>query len=300
MNEFDVIVVGSGAGGGVIAAELADCERRVLLLEAGPHLTADDFRRFESKANHDLYWPLRFVPLPDGDVVTFLAGRCVGGSTTINTKVALRAHGQDIAKWHAATGLTNERGEPFSLDDLHEYYDRVERSLGVRERSDWEKCVHVAQRGFLAMGASLEPVHSYTDAQCMSYGSCLQGCPTDGGKSTMNTWIARALERENFDLRTGVQVRRVLIEGGGDDRRARGVEYVDAGGQTHEARALRRDGGGGAQFTAAADALGPGESGARAPRRAASGAARLRALRRHPGRASGLSDHFALHAVPDR
>ena len=113
MEAFDVVVVGSGAGGGVVAGELAQCGRKVLLLEAGPHITSEHFKRFEAKANHDLFWPIRFAPLPDGDVLTFLSGRCVGGTTTINTKVALRAHARDIAKWHAATGLSNDEGRPF-------------------------------------------------------------------------------------------------------------------------------------------------------------------------------------------
>jgi len=253
-TEFDVIVIGSGAGGGVVAGELAQCGRKVLLLEAGPHLTAEHFRRWEAQANHDLYWPLRFAPLPDGDVVTFLSGRCVGGSTTINTKVALRAHERDIAKWHPASDLTNERGEPFSIADLHEYYSRVESVLRVRERDDWEKCIHTARAGFRALGAELEPVMSYTDAKCMKYGSCLQGCPTDGGKSTMNTYIAMALGGDSLELRAGVRVERVLVErvdgatpagraaramranaATGNDRvlRATGVEYVDAGGARH-------------------------------------------------------------------
>ena len=59
---YDVVVVGSGAGGGVIAGELAQRGRDVLLLECGPHLRAPDFTRFEAKAAHDLFWPLRFAP----------------------------------------------------------------------------------------------------------------------------------------------------------------------------------------------------------------------------------------------
>lgn len=235
--DFDVIVVGSGAGGGVVAGELALCERKVLLLEIGPHVTSEHFRRWEVKAAHDLLWPVRFAPLPDGDVLTFLSGRCVGGSTTINTKVALRAHERDVAKWHPATGLTNDRGEPFTVADLHEYYARVEHLLGVRERSDWEKCVHTAQAGFRALGADLEPVDSYTDANCMRYGSCIQGCPTDAGKSTMNTYIARALSRDLLDLRAGVCVDRVLVEDAAGGPRATGVEYVDAAGERCTARA---------------------------------------------------------------
>jgi len=231
-DEFDVIVVGSGAGGGVVAGELAQCGRGVLLLEAGPHRTADDFSRWEAKATHDLFWPLRFAPLPDGDVLAFLAGRCVGGTTTINTKVALRAHERDVAKWHPATGLTSDGNEPFAVADLDPYYDRVEEQLGVRERRDWTKSVFTMEEGFRALGAELEPVRSYTDATCMSYGSCLQGCPTNGGKSTMNTYIHAALARGLLELRAEATVERVLIEDSGDGPEATGVEYVDdAGGR---------------------------------------------------------------------
>ncbi|HKP18617.1 MAG TPA: GMC family oxidoreductase [Gaiellaceae bacterium] len=228
-DEYDVVVVGSGAGGGVVAGELAERGRAVLLLEIGPHFTARDFTRWEAKAFHQFWWPLRFAPLPDGDVVTFLAGRCVGGTTTINTKVALRADERDVAKWHPASGLTNERGEPFRAADLAPYYDRVEQRLGVRERTDWTKSVHTLEPGFRALGAELEPVTAYTDATCSRCGSCLQGCPTNAGKSTMNTYIADTLAGGLLELRADAAVERVLIA----DGEATGVEFVDAGGERH-------------------------------------------------------------------
>src|SRR5665213_477098 len=53
----------------------------------------------------------------------FVAGRCVGGSTTINTKVALRAHAKDYAKWHEASGLVGSSGMPFAASDLDPHYD---------------------------------------------------------------------------------------------------------------------------------------------------------------------------------
>jgi choline dehydrogenase-like flavoprotein len=232
-DSFDVVVVGSGAGGGVIAGELAQRGRDVLLLETGPHLTAVDFARWEAKATHDLFWPLRFAYMPDGDVVAFLAGRCVGGTTTINSKVALRAHEKDVAKWHAETRLTNERGEPFSRADLDPYYDRVEQRLGVRERSDWQKCVTTVEAGFKALGHELEPCTAYTDGNCMHCGSCLQGCPTNAGKSTMNTYIADAWARGLLELRPESAVQRVLVDGGA----ATGVEYTDAAEVGHTVRA---------------------------------------------------------------
>lgn len=238
-RDFDLIVIGSGAGGGVVAAELAHSGCEVLLLETGRHWPTESFKRWEAKASHDLFWPMRFAPLPDGDVVSFLAGRCVGGTTTVNTKVALRAHAEDIAKWHAATRLTNDRGAPFALADLEPHYRRVEDVLGVRERSDWGLCVHTVQAGFRALGAELEPVLSYTGSDCERYGSCLQGCPTGAGKSTMNTYIARALPLGLLELRTQATVERILVEAAPGGRQAAGVEYLDAAGQRQMARARR-------------------------------------------------------------
>ena len=232
-DRFDVVVVGSGAGGGVVAGELAQRGRDVLLLETGPHLRAADFTRWEAKAAHDLFWPLRFAHLANGELVTFLAGRCVGGTTTINTKVAFRAHERDVAKWHPASGLTSDGDTPFSVADLEPYYDRVEQVLGVRERTDWEKSVHTAEAGFRALGAALESVHSYTDANCTSCGSCIQGCASNAGKSTMNTYIADALAQGVLELRANAAVERVLIDGS----EATGVEYVDEAGEHRTAHA---------------------------------------------------------------
>ena len=228
-ERFDVVVVGSGAGGGVVAGDLADRGRSVLMLELGPHRTAADFTRWEAKAAHDLWWPIRFALIDGGagGAVALIAGRCVGGSTTINTKVALRAHEQDYAKWHEASGLVGASGSPFGPDDLDPHYERVEQRLGVRERTDWRKSVRTVEPAFRALGAPLEAVHSYTDANCMSCGSCLQGCPTNAGKSTMNTYIHDAWARGLLELRADAAVDRVLVE----DGRATGVEYVDASGR---------------------------------------------------------------------
>jgi choline dehydrogenase-like flavoprotein len=229
-ERFDVVVVGSGAGGGVVAGELADRGRSVLLLETGPHLTAADFTRWEAKATHQLWWPIRFAMIDGGaaGTVGLIGGRCVGGSTTINTKVALRAADHDYAKWHEASGLVGEGGAPFGAADLDPYYDRVEQRLGVRERTDWRKSVYTLEPGFRALGSTLEPVRSYTDANCMSCGSCLQGCPTNAGKSTLNTYIHDAWAAGRLELRANAHVERVVAEGG----EATGVEYTGSDGAT--------------------------------------------------------------------
>jgi choline dehydrogenase-like flavoprotein len=234
-ERFDVVVVGSGAGGGVVAGELAERGLAVLLLEAGRHLTAADFSRWEARATHELWWPFSEA-LPasaDGEGVTLFRGRCVGGGTTINTKVGLRAHASDYEKWFAASGLLGAGGEPFGEADLLPHYERVEARLGIRERSDWLPFVAGTVRGFEALGASLSPVRSYTDANCMRCGSCLQGCPTNAGKSTLNTYIHDAWALGKLELRAECEARRVVIEDRGSGPEAAGVEYLDRSGATH-------------------------------------------------------------------
>jgi len=232
-EHYEVVVVGSGAGGGVVAGELAQRGRDVLLLEAGPHKTAADFMRWEARANHEMWWPPAFAEpaRPDEPPLIMFRGRCVGGTTSINTKVALRPPQQDYDKWHVAAGLTGEGGEPFGEADLLPHIERVEQRLGVRLRTDWQKCVQTVAPGFQAFGAELEPVVSYTDANCMRCGSCLQGCPTNAGKSTLNTYIHPPWAEGRLELRADCDVRTVTIEDQGDGPAATGVEYLGPDGE---------------------------------------------------------------------
>jgi choline dehydrogenase-like flavoprotein len=210
--EAEIVVVGSGAGGGLIAAELGQHGHDVVLIEAGGLYTAATHTRFELEARHRLWWPVRHT---DGDdPVALLAGRCVGGSTVINTKVAMRAAAFDVAAFHERTGLLGPGGAPFSPADLLPWYTAVERRLGVRERADWTPSAYRLRDGLASLGASFEPVRSYTDYNCTRCGSCLQGCPTNAGKSALNTFIAPAVARGEVRLVTRTTADRVLIEDG--------------------------------------------------------------------------------------
>lgn len=238
-ERYDVVVVGSGAGGGLVAGEVADAGANVLLLEAGPHRTAADFTRWEAHANHDIWFaPTLVEPEAAGaPPLAVIRGRCVGGTSTVNTKVALRPSDEDYAKWHAATGLVGTGDGPFGAGDMTAHFARVEARLGVRERSDWQTCIHTVAPGFAALDAELEPVMSYTDANCMCCGSCLQGCPTNAGKSTMNVYIHPPWVQRRLTLRAECTVQRVLIEDRGSGPEAAGVEYVDVNGRARVAEA---------------------------------------------------------------
>ena len=310
-DRYEVVVVGSGAGGGVVAGELADHGHRVLLLEAGAHRTAADYMRWEAWANHELWWPPAFAepPAENEPPLIIFRGRSVGGTTAINTKVALRPDGEDYAKWYEASGLLGGDGEPFSEAEMAPYFERVEQRLGVRERSDWQQCIRTVVPGFEALGAELEPVMSYTDENCMRCGSCLQGCPTNAGKSTLNTYIHPPWARGRLELRPDCTVRRVLIEDRGDGLHATGVEYVGPDGQIETVAAdvvVVAAGALGSPWTAAP--IGRPRGGGRlSEQRADRPASRLSSrapgrgvLRRDPGRAHGVSDQRSLHEVPPR
>jgi len=73
--EADAVVVGSGAGGGVIAAKLAEQGLSVIVLEAGGYFNEADFNQVEIWAHQNLYW--RGGPTPSGDMnITIQAGSC--------------------------------------------------------------------------------------------------------------------------------------------------------------------------------------------------------------------------------
>ena len=240
-ERFDVVVVGSGAGGGLVAGEVADSGARVLLLETGPHRTAADFTRWEAHANHDIW----FAPTLGGAE----RGRRKPPLGVVIRRRPLRPR-RDEHRQHEAVALrhrptrTTPSGTPPPVcwarvatrsapATWRLHFKRVESRLGVRERSDWQQCIRTVVPGFEAMGAELEPVMSYTDANCMRCGSCLQGCPTNAGKNSMNVYIHPPWAEGRLTLRAECTVTRVIVEDRGSGLEATGVQYVDAAGQAH-------------------------------------------------------------------
>src|SRR5438067_2218309 len=68
----------------------------------------------------------------------------------------------------------------------------------------------------------------------MRCGSCLQGCPTNAGKNTLNTYIQPALVAGTLELRADCDVRRVTIQDRGEGLEATGVEYLGPDGALHQ------------------------------------------------------------------
>jgi len=116
----DVCVVGSGAGGGVAAAVLAEAGLDVVVLEAGGHYEDADFGGVELDAYRHLYYESAAPTTSDGGV-GLLAGSCIGGTTVVNYTTSFRT----------PDAIREEWGDPFMSSDYGESLDAVGERIGV-------------------------------------------------------------------------------------------------------------------------------------------------------------------------
>jgi choline dehydrogenase-like flavoprotein len=223
--EADAVIVGTGAGGGVIAAALARAGQRVLLLDMGGLFDESDFNQYELWAYQNLYW--RGGPNPTADMnVSLYAGTSFGGGTTINWTNCLRTKPWVREQWAREHGL-----EGLDTAEFDRHLDAVWERLGVNDR-----CSHLngtqesMKRGAEALGWSFKAVTRNVDESRYkpeTAGYVGFGDQTGAKQSTAKTYLADALA-------AGAQVivrcfaERVLVEGG----RAAGVEAVYSDPQT--------------------------------------------------------------------
>jgi choline dehydrogenase-like flavoprotein len=119
----DVVVVGSGAGGGVIAGELSGAGLDVVVLEAGGHAEEADFPADELAALRELYWRGGLNLTEDGNVA-ILAGATLGGGSTINWQNCVRPPDLVRSRWATDHGLTGLEGADFD-EHLDAVLDRI-------------------------------------------------------------------------------------------------------------------------------------------------------------------------------
>src|SRR4030095_16411034 len=96
--EPDVVIVGTGAGGGTAAESFARAGLNVVLIEEGPLRTSSDFRMRESEAYPELYQESAARKTKD-KAINILQGRCVGGGTTVNWTSCFRTPPATLAFW---------------------------------------------------------------------------------------------------------------------------------------------------------------------------------------------------------
>jgi choline dehydrogenase-like flavoprotein len=215
--EADVCVVGSGAGGGVMAGVLSERGLKAVVLEAGGYFDDADFDQLEIPAYRNLYW--RGGPRPTGDMnVTLQAGCCLGGGTVVNWSTSLRTTPWVREQWEREFGLEDLAGADF---DRH--LDAVCERLRVNDRcSQLNGAQQRLKAGAEKLGWSFRLAQRNTDERRYSFetaGYIGFGDPTGAKQSTAKTYLQDAYNRGAV-LVTRCRAKRILVERG----RARGVE----------------------------------------------------------------------------
>jgi hypothetical protein len=227
--EADVVVVGSGAAGAIVAKELAQRGHAVLLVEAGRYFRRHDFTGlFLDAATRFYRWGPENVTL--GNVtIPVPAGRTVGGSTTINTATCFRPHDYVHRRWVERDGLPE-----LSRERLAPHFEEVEATLQVApvERKLWGRHIELMAATLDRLGLSHAPIRRNAP-ECDGQNCCDMGCPSGGKYSMDRSYVPMAL-RHGALLLTETRLSRVVIR----DGRVRGVE-LESGGRRLAAAARR-------------------------------------------------------------
>jgi choline dehydrogenase-like flavoprotein len=269
----DVVVVGSGAGGGTLAWHLAREGVKVTVLEKGPHYDLRDFAQHdELKVQKRHYWAPSTEQEPHmlrrGDEPGFTRAKdgwianCVGGGTVHMSGFFLRLHPEDLAvrtKVGVPDGSTAEDW-PLAYEELSRWYERIEYLLGVgghagqnpfdAPRSKPYPLPPIAEHPFTApfdAAARKLGLHPYSTpravlsryyagrAPCNHCGYCANyGCEIGAKSSVLAALIPGALASGNCTLVPGAMVTDVTTDASG---KATGVRYLDAQGAQHQVRA---------------------------------------------------------------
>ncbi len=201
----DVVIVGSGAGGGVMAAELARAGRSVVVLEAGPFVDEGAMPRGEMDAFSRLYLNHGLLSTWDGSV-TILAGSGVGGGTLVNWMTCIDIPDSIRAEWGTEHGLEGLDGPEWAKDRAV-----IEEELGVAPASVIPSKDELILRGTAALGWEADRIRrNATD--CGACGSCPFGCVAGAKQSGIRVHLRSAFEH-GARIVDRARVTRLLLEG---------------------------------------------------------------------------------------
>ncbi|MGH2797757.1 MAG: GMC family oxidoreductase N-terminal domain-containing protein [Thermoleophilaceae bacterium] len=193
----DAVVIGSGAGGAIVAYRLAEAGRRVLLLERGLHLHPSEFSEDEVQQISNLYAD-GALQLSRDFSFQVLQGMCVGGSTVVNNAVCFNLPPEVLNDW-------NERGAGLTEGPLTDSFERVRDWLQIRKPPSQhlqlgaEKFLEGARRLGLTQPPNDVDVVAANISDCPGSGYCNIGCPFGTKLSMLDKVLPDGQERFGVD-----------------------------------------------------------------------------------------------------
>ena len=244
----DVCVVGTGAGGAVVAKELAEGGLTVAMLEEGDRHTADEYTARVRDMSLRLYRDAGQVFTVGVPPILLPLGRAIGGTSQINSATCFRTPEPVLERWRERFAL-----EELTTEELDPYFRRVERELNVSQTpADLAgRNAEVVKRGADRLGWSGDYIYRNVRG-CVGTGVCNFGCPTSAKQHVGLTYVPHAWDA-GATTYTGARATSLLRSG----RRVRGVEaraasgaritveadlVVLAAGAIHSPLLLRREG----------------------------------------------------------
>ncbi|WP_379865812.1 GMC family oxidoreductase N-terminal domain-containing protein [Marinobacter sp. M5B] len=204
-HEADVVIIGTGAGGGTTAEILAKAGLSVILVEEGRLYHQKDFKMNELDAYASLYQEGMSRVTKDG-AIAILQGRCVGGSTTVNWTSSFRTPAPTLNHWASRFGL-----DDLTPASMKPWFDGREQRHNIEP---WlaEPNVNndILRQGCEALGWSWEVIPRNVKG-CWNLGYCGVGCPTNAKQGALTTTIPGALDN-NARLFHGLRADKLVME----------------------------------------------------------------------------------------
>jgi choline dehydrogenase-like flavoprotein len=201
-KDFDIVIVGSGAGGGTVAKALSGLCRdgvRIAVLEWGPKLKEEEFTGREYEMANRLYFDLGGMLTADG-AMTMAFGRAYGGSTVVYTGTSLVMPEETLARWNVA-GLDHAdlaRRSRKYLDENNVHLLEPD-AVNDNNRLFRDACVKLGYR------VEQFPVNV---KGCRGSGLCNLGCPNAAKQGTHRVQLPEA-ERNGVTVVTNCRVGRI-------------------------------------------------------------------------------------------
>jgi len=217
----DVCVIGSGAGGAVVAKELAEAGHDVVIVEEGGYFGTKDFRVDDTIwSTTNLYRDGGATLIYGKPNIMYVEGRCVGGSTAINGATSWRTPEKIMKRWQWERELHG-----FTAKKMDRFFSRVEDHLHVQAMIPEAKNrdSELLKIGGERLGYTVKQNVRSQD-HCVGTNMCLTGCPTGAKQSTLVSYIPRFL-KQGGNIYTNCRVKKVLTKG----KRAIGVDahFID-------------------------------------------------------------------------
>jgi choline dehydrogenase-like flavoprotein len=223
----DVVVVGSGAGGAVAARVLAEAGLSVVVVEEGDYHDAASYPDAPLDALRLLYRDGGLLAAEGRPAIPLPVGRCVGGTTVINSGTCFRAPDWVLQRWRAEHGID-------WAAELDGDFDAVEKALRVTA-VDPARCGRngeLCRTGAEALGASNGPILRNAPGPVTRCNACAMGCRLDAKQAMHVSELPRAVAA-GARIRAGARADRLIVERG----RAAGMECTLGSGQQYAVRA---------------------------------------------------------------